>query len=173
MSTSEIHLAAIVIGSAAIAGCSGGAGARDRALEHALDRAVADGLDVRLDGEGSTWRATLVLPAGAGKLGELPLGREVHAPLGAEVRFALASRDFICEFSLPELAARDFAAPELPGQLRVRPPHAGRYELRGDEMCGLPHGELARGVLVVEDHASWKAWVVARQRAAARETRAR
>ena len=138
------------------------------------DHAVQDGVDVRLDGEGSTWRASLLLPAGkAGAVLEVPVGREVHVPLGAEVRFALTSRDYICDFSLPELDARDFAAPELPGQLRVRPGHVGRYQLRGDELCGLPHGDQARGVLVVEDHGSWKSWVAARRRATEREASTR
>ena len=127
------------------------------------DRAILDGVEVRLDGEGSTWRATLRWPTGRdGRVAEIPLGREVHVPLGAEVRFALTSRDFICDFALPALGQRDFAAPGLPGQMRVRPERVGRYELRGDEMCGLPHGELARGWLVVEDHRSWKAWLAAR-----------
>lgn len=127
------------------------------------DTAIRDGVEVRLDGEGQTWRATLRWPTGRdGRVAELRLGREVHVPLGAEVRFTLTSRDFICDFALPALGQRDFAAPGLPGQMRVRPERVGRYELRGDEMCGLPHGELARGWLVVEDHRSWKAWLAAR-----------
>lgn len=153
-------------GLVALAGCG-----RTASID---DHAVRDGVDIRLEGEGSTWRASLLLPTGtAGRVLEVPVGREVHVPLGAEVRFALTSRDYICDFSLPELDARDFAAPELPGQLRVRPDHAGHYQLRGDELCGLPHGDQARGLLVVEDHGSWKSWVAARRRAAEREASTR
>src|SRR5262245_44835145 len=132
---------AALCGLAALAGC-----ARGPTIE---EHALRDGVDLRLDGEGRTWHATLLLPGHGGRTTELPLGREVHVPLGAEVRFALASRDYICDFALPELGARDFAAPELPGSLRVRPTQVGRYLLRGDEMCGLPHGELAVGWLIV------------------------
>ena len=142
-------------GIAGIAACARGA--------EVDDRAIRDGLDVRLDGEGSTWRATLLRPTGRdGRVTEIGLGREVHVPLGAEVRFALTSRDFICDFELPDLGQRDFAAPGLPGQMRVRPERVGRYQLRGDEMCGLPHGGLALGWLVVEDHRAWQAWLAAR-----------
>ena len=151
-------------GLAGLAACARGA-----ALD---DRAIRDGLEVRLDGEGSTWRATLLRPTGRdGSVTEIALGREVHVPLGAEVRFTLTSRDFICDFALPQLGQRDFAAPGLPGQMRVRPERVGRYELRGDEMCGLPHGELALGWLVVENHRSWQAWLAAR--AAKRKVRTR
>lgn len=154
---------AALCGLAAIAGCAGGPAIEEHALR--------DGVDVRLDGEGQTWRASLLLPTAGGRTLEIALGREVHVPLGADVRFALASRDYICDFSLPELGARDFAAPGVPGALRVRPPRAGRYLLRGDEMCGLPHGEQAVGWLVVEDHATWRAWLTAKVRAARSEGR--
>ncbi|HVV87115.1 MAG TPA: hypothetical protein VHE35_28945 [Kofleriaceae bacterium] len=150
-------------GLAAAAGCT-----RAPSIE---EHALRDGVDIRLDGEGQSWRASLLLPGRDGRTTEVPLGREVHVPLGAEVRFALASRDYICDFAIPDLGARDFAAPDLPGGFRVRPTQAGRYLLRGDEMCGLPHGDLAIGTLVVEDHATWKSWLVARVRAARRETR--
>jgi heme/copper-type cytochrome/quinol oxidase subunit 2 len=154
---------AALCGLAALAGCARGAAIEEHALR--------DGIDVRLDGEGQTWRASLLLPGRGGRTTEIALGREVRVPLGAEVRFALASRDYICDFSLPELGARDFAAPGVPGALRVRPPRAGKYMLRGDEMCGLPHGEQAIGWFVVEEHATWKAWLTAKVRAAGRETR--
>jgi cytochrome c oxidase subunit II len=89
----------------------------------------------------------------------VPTGREVHVPLGAEVRLTLTSRDYISDFTLPQLGLRDFAAPDLPSEFRFRADRAGRYDVRGDELCGRPHSERTRGVLVVEDAASFRAWI--------------
>jgi heme/copper-type cytochrome/quinol oxidase subunit 2 len=75
------------------------------------------------------------------------------------VRLALSSRDYISDFRLPELGLRDFAAPDLPSEFRFRADRAGRYLLRGDELCGLPHTDRTRGTLVVEDTAAYRAWV--------------
>ena len=59
----------------------------------------------------------------------------------------------------PELGLRDFAAPDLPSEFRFRADRTGRYSVRGDELCGLPHTDRARGTLVVEDSESFRAWV--------------
>ena len=45
---------------------------------------------------------------------------------------------------------------------RPEPPRAGTaigHSLRGDELCGLPHTDKTRGLLVVEDAAAFRAWV--------------
>ena len=113
-----------------------------------------DAVDVRLVAEDTTWRAAYL----TGQQ-ELPTGREVHVPVGADVRLVLTSRTYISDFRLPELGLRDFAAPDLPSELRFRAARAGRYDVRGDELCGRPHTEKTRGWLVVEDAASFQAWI--------------
>ena len=118
-----------------------------------------DAVDVRLVAQDTSWHATYVMPERHGAARSVPTGREVHVPLGAEVRLALTSRDYISDFTLPQLGLRDFAAPDLPSEIHFRADRAGRYDMSGDELCGLPHTDKTRGWLVVEDAASYRAWV--------------
>lgn len=106
----------------------------------------------------TTWQASYLVARPHG-VAEIPTGREVHVPLGAEVVLALASRDYISDFALPRLGLRDFAAPGLPSEFRFRAMRPGRFDLRGDELCGRPHDERSRGWLVVEDPDAFRAWV--------------
>jgi cytochrome c oxidase subunit 2 len=117
-----------------------------------------DQIDVRLVAQDTSWQASYVLDRSS-RGAEVPTGREVHVPLGADVRLALSSRDYISDFRVPELGLRDFAAPDLPSEFRFRAERAGRYDVRGDELCGLPHTERTRGTLIVEDAESFRAWV--------------
>jgi cytochrome c oxidase subunit II len=113
-------------------------------------------VEVRVVAHDTSWSATY-------QPGDLPTDREVHVPVGADVSLALASRDFVAFFSMPELGLRDFASPDLPGSLHVHADHAGSYELRGDELCGLPHGERTRGHLVVEERDAFESWLRSRR----------
>jgi cytochrome c oxidase subunit 2 len=113
-----------------------------------------DAVNVRLVAEDTTWRAAYI----TGQQ-ELPTGREVHVPIGADVRLVLTSRTYISDFRLPALGLRDFAAPDLPSEFRFRAMRAGRYDVRGDELCGRPHTDKTRGWLVVEDAESFQAWI--------------
>ena len=121
-----------------------------------------DAVNVRLVAEDTTWRAAYLADEQ-----ELPTGREVHVPIGADVCFVLTSRRYISDFRLPALGLRDFAAPDLPSEFRFRAARAGRYHVQGDELRGRPHTEKTRGWLVVEDAASFQAWI--RQRRGSRE----
>ena len=117
-----------------------------------------DEVDVRLVAQDTSWQASYVIGQ-ARRQTEVPTGREVHVPVGAAVRLALSSRDYIADFTVPDLGLRDFAAPDLPSEFRFRADRVGRYVLRGDELCGLPHTDRTRGTLVVEDAASYRTWV--------------
>ena len=117
-----------------------------------------DVVDVRLVAEDTTWHAAYLIREPHGET-EVPTGREVHVPIGAEVRLALTSRDYISDFRVSDFGLRDFAAPDLPSAFRFRVERPGRYDVRGDELCGLPHTDKTRGSLVVEDPASFRAWV--------------
>lgn len=137
---------------AACSGCGPDALVRD-------DRVV-----VRVAAQDTSWSASYLLEgADGGTEAVVPSGREVHVPLGAEVALELQSRDFICLFAMPGLKLRDFAAPGLPGALRFRAESKGSFELRGDELCGLPHTDKTRGRLVVEEPAAFRAWLKARR----------
>ena len=121
-----------------------------------------DAVDVRLVAQGTTWHASYLFQDAHGAI-EVPTGREVHVPLGADVRLALTSRDYISDFRLPEFGLRDFAAPDLPSEFRFRANRAGRYDMRGDELCGLPHTDKTRGTLIVEDPEAFRTWIEGRR----------
>jgi cytochrome c oxidase subunit II len=120
-----------------------------------------DAVDVRILAADTSWSASYAGPL------EVRAGREVHVPLGADVRLSLASRDYISMFSAPGLGLRDIAAPGLPREHRFRATTPGVFEVRGDELCGLPHTEKSRGTLVVEEARAFRDWM----RERARETR--
>jgi heme/copper-type cytochrome/quinol oxidase subunit 2 len=120
-----------------------------------------DAVEVRLVAQDTSWHASYLLHGARGAT-EVATGREIHVPLGANLRLALTSRDYISDFKVPELGLRDFAAPDLPSEFRFHADRAGRYDVRGDELCGLPHTEKTRGVLVVEDPASFVVWLETR-----------
>jgi cytochrome c oxidase subunit II len=130
------------------------------ACVHAPETSV-DAVDVRILAADTSWSASYGGPLA------LRAGREVHVPLGADVRLFLASRDYISIFSAPGLGLRDIAAPGLPRELRFRATTPGVFEVRGDELCGLPHTEKSRGTLVVEEARAFRDWM----RERARETR--
>ena len=121
-------------------------------------------VEVRMVAHDLTWQAEYLVPLPHG-VAEIPTGREVHVPVGAVVVLGLASRDYISDFTLPALGLRDFAAPGLPSEFRFVAARPGRFDLRGDEMCGRPHDDRSRGWLVVEDAASFRAWLARRSQA--------
>ena len=116
-------------------------------------------VDVQLEAQKRSWQASYLISEPTGRASEVPTGREIHIPLGAGVRLRLASRDYISDFAIAGLELRDFAAPNLPSDLYFVADRAGRYEVRGDELCGLPHTDRARGWLVVEDAPTYLAWI--------------
>ena len=116
-------------------------------------------MHVRLVAEDTSWHAVYLMSESSGRTNEIPTDREVHVPLGASVRLVLTSRDYISDFTVPELGLRDFAAPDLPSEFRFQATRAGRFALRGDELCGLPHTDKTRGWLIVEEAAQFKRWV--------------
>lgn len=125
-----------------------------------------DSVEVRMVAQAAAWQASYLVTRPGGAAAEIPTGREVHVPLGAEVRIGLQSLDYISNFTLPALGLRDFCAPGLPSEIRFTADRPGRFPLRGDQLCGLPHTETSRGWLVVEDAAAFRDWVERRARGA-------
>ena len=124
-----------------------------------------DAVRVQLEARNATWQAAYVIASETGKTLEIPTGREVHVPLGAEVRLVLSSREYITDFTIATLGLREFAAPSLPSELHFHADRIGRYDVRSDEFCGLPHQDaLVRGTLVVEDPTAFVAWIHQRRR---------
>ena len=147
MIVKSIWLAVFLVSTSALAGCDAEPAVR------------VDAVDVRLVAQQASWHASYLVAKQAGGTIDVPTGREVHVPLGAEVRLVLASRDYISNFTLPQLGLRDFAAPGLPSEIHFRADREGRYDVRADEFCGLPHTDKTRGWLVVEDPAAFRTWI--------------
>ncbi len=126
-----------------------------------------DVVNVRLVAQGRSWHADYVVTDAADHDVDVPTGREVHVPLGAAVHLMLASPDFVSTFTVSDFDLRRFAAPDLPSRLTFVADRVGRYEVRGDELCGRPHTDRARGWLVVEPPSAFQQWV----RTRVRETR--
>lgn len=121
-----------------------------------------DDVSIRLMAENRSWHGSYLFPGIPGLPAELPTGREVHVPTGAHVKLLLASRDFVSDFRISALALREFTAPYLPSEISFEAKRPGRYEIRGDEMCGLPHTERTHGWLVVEQETTYRAWIARR-----------
>ena len=118
-----------------------------------------DAVSLRVVAQRVTWRASYFLTRPAGDFVEVETGREIHVPIGAQVTIAVTSGEFVAELTMPQLGVHDFAAPGLPSEVHFRASRAGRYDVSGGEMCGLPHDDRSRGVLVVEDARAYRAWV--------------
>jgi cytochrome c oxidase subunit 2 len=116
-------------------------------------------IDVQLLASNRSWQATYLLTNPSGETRQVPTGREVHVPLGASVRLRLASRDFVSDFTVPAYELQHFATPRLASDLYLLADRIGRYEVRGDELCGLPHTDRTRGWLVVESATAFQSWV--------------
>ena len=124
-------------------------------------------VEVRLVAHDRSWHASYAMADAHGQRVDVQTGREVHVPLGASVHLTLTSPDFISAFTVADLDLRQFAAPDLPSRVTFFADRVGRYELRGDELCGRPHTDRARGWLVIDNPERFQHWV----RARAKETR--
>ena len=122
-------------------------------------RVPVDAVRVEMTAHRADWQAAYRLPDGAGPTRQVATGREVHVPIGAVVTLTMLSGDYIATFDAPAIGLRDFAAPGLPGRFEFHASTAGRYEVRADEICGLPHPEQFVGLVVVETPDAYRAWV--------------
>jgi heme/copper-type cytochrome/quinol oxidase subunit 2 len=121
-------------------------------------------VEVRLVAQDRSWHASYAMADAQGQRVDVQTGREVHVPLGASVHFTLTSPDFISAFTVADLDLRQFAAPDLPSRINFFADRVGRYELRGDELCGRPHTDRARGWLVIDNPDAYQHWVRTRAR---------
>lgn len=121
-------------------------------------RVPVDRVVVRVRAQDTAWSASYLLAREQHTL-EIPTGRQVHIPFGAEVELRLESRDYICLFAMPQQNVRDFAAPGLPHTVTFHADRLGEFDFRGDELCGLPHTDKTRGRFIVEQPVVFQAWV--------------
>ena len=91
---------------------------------------------------------------------------EIHIPVGAPVRFTLASADLIHSFWVPALGGKTDV---IPGQTNVtwlKADHAGSYRGQCSEYCGAQHAHMAF-TIVADPPAAFESWRAAQAKPAA------
>jgi cytochrome c oxidase subunit II len=87
-------------------------------------------------------------------------GNEVHLPLNKPVKLLLRSHDVLHDFYVPQFRARMNIVPGMVSSFWFTPTKPGRYEIMCAQLCGVGHPNM-RGVVVVEDEASFNSWLKA------------
>ncbi|WDR98321.1 cytochrome c oxidase subunit II [Burkholderia ambifaria] len=83
---------------------------------------------------------------------------EVHLPLNRPVQVLARSRDVLHDFYVPPFRARMNMVPGMVTTFWFTPTKAGRYDILCAQLCGIGHSNM-RGVVVVEDEASFSRWL--------------
>jgi cytochrome c oxidase subunit 2 len=83
---------------------------------------------------------------------------EVHLPLNKPVKVILRSKDVLHDFYVPPFRARMNMVPGMVTTFWFTPTQVGRFEVLCAQLCGIGHANM-RGYVVVEDEASFQAWM--------------
>lgn len=83
---------------------------------------------------------------------------ELHLPLDQPVKMLLRSHDVLHDFYVPHFRARMNMVPGMVTTFWFTPTKAGRYEILCAQLCGVGHANM-RGIVVVEDRATFNAWL--------------
>ncbi|WP_322085149.1 c-type cytochrome [Burkholderia sp. BCC1999] len=83
---------------------------------------------------------------------------EVHLPLNRPIQVLTRSRDVLHDFYVPPFRARMNMVPGMVTTFWFTPTKAGRYDILCAQLCGIGHSSM-RGVVVVEDEASFSRWL--------------
>jgi len=94
----------------------------------------------------------------AGQQNVLVNGSELHLPVNKPVRMLLRSNDVLHDFFVPPFRARMNIVPGMVTSFWVTPTVVGRYEAMCAQLCGVGHPNM-HGTVVVEDEASFQAWL--------------
>ena len=118
-----------------------------------------EAIAVEVTGDDFHWHYRF--PGADGELGtmdDLRASGPLHLPVGADVELRLTSRDFVYQLALPHLGLKEVAVPELIFSMEFSTDREGRFELRGDQMCGYSHASLVTE-LVVESQEEFHDWL--------------
>ena len=138
---------------------------------------------IRVEALGQQWQWRFRFPDAEGKLGSSdarfvsatnPFGlnpddpagwnnvlvnkNELHLPLNKPVKMLLRSHDVLHDFYVPQIRARMNIVPGMVTTFWFTPTKAGRYEIMCAQLCGVGHANM-RGYVVVEDEATFQAWL--------------
>ncbi|MFC5520363.1 c-type cytochrome [Polaromonas jejuensis] len=114
--------------------------------------------DARFVSAANPFGLDLADPAGQGNI--LVNNNEVHLPLGKPVKVLLRSHDVLHDFYVPQFRARMNMVPGMVTSFWFTPTKTGRYEVLCAQLCGVGHSNM-RGTVLVEDEASFQAWLKA------------
>jgi cytochrome c oxidase subunit 2 len=85
-------------------------------------------------------------------------GNEVHLPLNQPVKVLARSHDVLHDYFVPQFRARMNIVPGQMSWFWFTPTQTGRYEAMCAQLCGVGHPNM-HGLVVVEDDATFKAWL--------------
>lgn len=98
-------------------------------------------------------------------------GNEVHLPVNKPVKVLLRAHDVLHDFFVPQFRARMNIVPGQVSSFWFTPTKPGRYEAMCAQLCGVGHPNM-RGTVIVEDEASFAAWLKTQPTFAATRVRA-
>lgn len=83
---------------------------------------------------------------------------ELRVPLGRPVKLLLRSKDVLHNFAVAQLRVKMDLVPGLVTYSWFTPTRTGSYDLLCEELCGVGHFAM-RGRIVVDELATWQAWL--------------
>ncbi len=121
---------------------------------------IADPYVIEVLGSNKLWSATYP----GSSAGPLVAREELHIPVDTHVVFLLRSVDFAYIFAVPKFRLKEIAVPSLEFKITLPPQASGEFRLVGEQICGDPHSDRSRRV-VVESKAQFSAWLQAQAKA--------
>jgi cytochrome c oxidase subunit 2 len=97
---------------------------------------------------------------------------ELRLPLGKPVKVLLRSKDVLHNFSVAQIRVKMDLVPGLVSYVWFTPTRTGDFDLLCEELCGIGHFAM-RGKVIVEEEASFQAWLAGQQSFAQATARAR
>src|SRR5690606_11379905 len=94
----------------------------------------------------------------AGRDDILVSGQVMHLPLDRPVKLLLRSKDVLHDYAVAQFRVKMDLVPGSVTYMWLTPTVAGSYDILCEELCGLGH-HVMRGTVVVEDEASYNAWL--------------
>jgi cytochrome c oxidase subunit 2 len=94
----------------------------------------------------------------AGRDDILVAGQEMHLPVNRPVKMLLRSKDVLHDYAVAQFRVKMDLVPGSVTYMWLTPTLVGAYDILCEELCGLGH-HVMRGMVVVEDEASYNNWL--------------
>jgi cytochrome c oxidase subunit II len=83
---------------------------------------------------------------------------ELHLPVGKPVKILLRSRDVTHQFAVPQFRVKMDMVPGMVTYFWFTPTRTGTFNVLCEQLCGVAHFAM-RGRVVVDDEATYQAWL--------------